>query len=206
LILLTDQDGLYTSDPRSDPSATLIHEISQAEIPAEVWQAAGGSTTGLGTGGMLTKIKAADLARRSGTEVVIARGDAENVIEKTLAGHQIGTRFLPVITKLESRKRYFLSGLKTSRTTIQLDEGAINAIRNGSSLLPAGATGTDGLFERGDIVKLVSGSGQEIAVGVCNYSAADVARIAGHRSDEIPEILGYSYGDEVVHRSNLILL
>ncbi len=206
LILLTDQDGLYTSDPHSDPSATLIDEINNTEIPAEVWQAAGGSMTGLGTGGMYTKIKAADLARRSGTEVVIARGNEGRVIEKAISSEKVGTRFFPVISKLESRKRYFLSGLKTARTTILLDEGAVIAVKNGNSLLPAGTIGVDGVFERGDIVKLQNPSGQEIAVGLCNYSAADVTRISGHRSEEIQAILGYNYGDEVVHRSNLILL
>ncbi len=206
LILLTDQDGLYTSDPHSDPSATLIDEINNTEKPAEVWQAAGGSMTGLGTGGMYTKIKAADLARRSGTEVVIARGNEGRVIEKAISSEKVGTRFFPVISKLESRKRYFLSGLKTARTTILLDEGAVIAVKNGNSLLPAGTIGVDGVFERGDIVKLQNPSGQEIAVGLCNYSAADVTRISGHRSEEIQAILGYNYGDEVVHRSNLILL
>lgn len=206
LILLTDQDGLYTGDPRSDPSATLIHEVSTSEIPNEVWLAAGGSMTGLGTGGMYTKVKAADLARRSGTEVVIARGDEDRVIEKAMRGDLAGTRFVPVISKLESRKRYFLSGLKTSRTTILLDDGAVVALKNGSSLLPAGTIGVEGIFERGDIVKLQNTSGKEIAVGMCNYSAADITRISGHRSEEILGILGYNYGDEVVHRNNLILL
>jgi glutamate 5-kinase len=206
LILLTDQDGLYTTDPRTDPEAKLIHEISEDEIPAEIWLSAGGSKSGLGIGGMLTKIKAADLARRSGTEVIIARGDGKDVLKRVLEHEYFGTKITALITKVESRKRYFLAGMKTTRADIILDEGAAKAITDGNSLLPVGVSGVKGKFDRGDVVRLVLQNDLPVAIGLVNYNSEDVRKLGKHRSDEIEYLLGYNFGDEVIHRSNLILL
>ena len=206
LVLLTDQAGLYTSDPRSDQNAKLIHEITETEIPAEIWKAAGGTNTGLGIGGMLTKIKAADLARRSGTEVIIAPGDGRDILIRIADHERVGTRISALISKVESRKRYFLAGIKTSRASIVVDAGAVKALQSGSSLLPVGVISVKGKFDRGDVVKLAQENETPIAMGLINYAADDVRRICRHKSEEIESILGYNFGDEVIHRSNLILL
>ena len=206
LILMTDQDGLYTSDPRVDATAKLINQISSAEIPDEVWEAAGGTSTGLGIGGMLTKIKAADLARRTGTTVVIARGSEVDAIKRITLGEQIGTWFQPIESAFESRKRYILAGLKTSHGTIKIDTGAANALKNGNSLLPVGVVGVKGKFDRGDTIKVVDGEGKDVAVGLANYNSEDVAALSRKRSEEIESILGYTFGEEIVHRNNLVTL
>ena len=206
LILLTDQSGLYTTDPRKDPNAKLIKEITEDEIPQTIWQAAGGTDSTLGTGGMLTKIKAADLARRSGTTVVIAKGDEKDILQKIIRKQAGGTKISALISKLESRKRYFLSGMKTSRSILQLDPGAIQALRSGNSLLPIGIIAVKGKFDRGDIVQIAQEDNKPIALGLVNYASDDVKSICKHKSDEIEGILGYNFGDEVIHRSNLILL
>lgn len=205
LILLTDQAGLYSNDPRNDPNAQLIREISEPEIPEMIWRAAGGTDSGLGTGGMITKIKAADLARRSGTTVIIAKGDEKDILSKIVQKNAAGTKIAALISKVESRKRYFLSGMKTSRSTIQVDSGAAHAIVSGNSLLPIGITAIKGNFDRGDIVQLLE-ENKPIALGIVNYDSDDVKKISKHRSDEIEDILGYNFGDEVIHRSNLVLL
>lgn len=205
LVLLTDQPGVFTADPRRDPTAQLIDEVREPDIPAALWQAAGGTATGLGTGGMLTKLQAADLARRSGAMVLIARGSEPDVITRLAAGERIGTRFHAVDTTLESRKRYILAGGRAVGL-LAIDDGAMSALRNGSSLLPVGVSGVEGEFERGDPVRVVNSSGREVARGLVNYSAADLARIRGQRSDLIESILGYAYGDEAIHRNNMVLI
>lgn len=205
LILLTDQEGLFTSDPRRDDNAALVKEINTSEIPEELWNAAGGSNSGLGTGGMFTKLQAADLARRSGTTVIIANGRSADVILKIAHGEVIGTRLLPVLTKLESRKRYLLAGIR-SAGSITIDNGAVHALSLGGSLLPVGMVEVKGKFERGDTVRVVDFSKKEIAIGLVNYAAKDLAHICKHHSDEIESILGYTFGDEVIHRDNLMML
>jgi glutamate 5-kinase len=206
LVLLTDQDGMYTSDPRTNQDAELIAEVGEAEIPEMLWQSAGGTSNGLGTGGMLTKLRAADLARRSGTTVVIARGSEPDAILRIARGERLGTWFPAVLTAVESRKRYILSGLKTSRATLKIDDGAAQALRQGGSLLPVGVVGVKGSFERGDAVRITQMDGKEIAVGLANYGSEDTSQLCRHRSDEIERLLGYTFGDEVVHRSSLVLL
>ncbi len=205
LILLTDQDGLYTADPRLDPFAELAPLIDADEIPAALWQAAGGTAGGLGTGGMLTKLQAADLARRSGATVVIARGGDPQTLADIVAGKPAGTRFLPVSSQVESRKRYILAGSRTEGR-LDVDAGAVQALRRGGSLLPVGVVGVSGSFERGDRVRVVGPLGREIARGLVNYTADDVQNILGRRSDEIETLLGFAYGDEVIHRNNMVLL
>jgi glutamate 5-kinase len=205
LVLLTDQAGLYTGDPRKDGNARLIRRIDQAEIPQEYWEAAGGSDTGLGTGGMITKLRAADLARRAGVRVMILSGSEPDVILKAANGEEIGTLLPPLVSKLESRKRFLLAG-KRSGGILSIDEGATLALRKGGSLLPVGVRGVQGSFSRGATVRIVDLAGSEVAVGMTNYDAEDLRKIMGRRSDEIDEILGYTEGDEAVHHNNMLLL
>ncbi len=205
LILLTDQPGLFTDDPRRSPNARLIREVREPEIPAALWQAAGDSSAALGTGGMVTKLQAADLARRSGALVVIAPGGEPDIILRIAGGEAVGTRFLPVAAALESRKRYLLAGGKSNQRVL-IDEGAALALRAGSSLLPVGLVRIEGDFERGDIVAVLDESSHELARGLVNYSAIDLGRLCGHHSTKIETILGYAYGEEVIHRNNLVLL
>ncbi len=205
LVLLTDQEGLFTADPRQDPEARLIAEIEDQEIPEEIWQAAGRSRNGLGTGGMVTKLQAADLARRSGAKVVIARGSEADILIRITDGDPIGTSFQPAATVLESRKRYILAGGGTFGT-LHADQGAIKAIEKGSSLLPVGLVQVEGEFQRGDTVRVVDPSGKEIARGLTNYASIDLGKILGKQSDRIENILGFAYGEEVVHRNNMVLL
>ena len=205
LLLLTDQSGLFTADPRSNPSARLITMVDSPEIPEELWLAAGGTATSLGTGGMVTKLQAADLARRSGATVVIARGGDPDVIIRLVSGESLGTHFHPVATAVESRKRYLLAGNQAAGV-IGVDEGAARALRNGGSLLPVGVVSLDGTFERGDTVRVAGPAGREIARGLVNYASIDLSRIIGHRSEEIEKVLGFAYGDEVIHRNNMVLL
>jgi glutamate 5-kinase len=205
LILLTDQRGLFTGDPRRDPSARLVEQVDEAEIPSLLWESAGERGTGLGTGGMVTKLQAADLARRSGTTVVIAQGTEPQVLIRLVQGEHIGTRFSPVASALESRKRYILSG-RLAPGQITINEGASAALRRGGSLLPVGVTRIGGGFERGDTVRVIDETGRELARGITSYSSTDLARLQGRHSEEIESLLGYDYGDEVIHRNDLVLL
>ncbi len=205
LVLLTDQTGLYSADPRRDPAAELVREVATPDIPDAVWEAAGGTSGGLGTGGMLTKLQAADLARRSGTTVLIAAGAGVDVLAQAAAGTAMGTWFRPAASSVESRKRYILSGGRAPGG-VTIDAGAVRALRAGGSLLPVGVTSVTGEFERGDTVRVLGPGGEELARGICNYGAGDLARIRGRRSDEIEGVLGYHFGDACVHRDDLVLL
>jgi glutamate 5-kinase len=205
LVILTDQPGLFTSDPRRNPDARLVEEVHGANIPAELWQAAGGSNNSMGTGGMYTKLQAADLARRSGAMVVIASGSVPDVLIRIVSGESLGTRFLPVESVVESRQRYLLTAEKAGGQLV-LDEGALQALEMGGSLLAVGLVRVSGRFERGDIVRVLEPGGREVARGLVNYSASDLERIRGHHSSEIEKILGYAYGDEVIHRNDMVLL
>ena len=205
LALLTDQPGLFTADPRNNPHAKLVQEVNEPEIPSALWEAAGGNGTQLGTGGMVTKLQAADLARRSGTLVVIAHGTEPNVLTRLVNGERLGTRFAPAISALESRKRYILSG-QLAPGQITVNEGAAVALKRGGSLLPIGMTQVSGEFDRGDTVRVLDPNGRELARGIASYSSADLTRLRGYHSDNIESLLGYDYGDEVVHRNDLILL
>ena len=205
LLILTDIAGLYTADPNRDPDARLIEEVTS--IDETILRAAeGGTGSTRGTGGMLTKVQAARIATQGGTHVVIASGGARDIVLRAVAGEPAGTHFLPVGDRLESRRRYLLSGLQ-ARGTIVVDDGAAGALlRGGSSLLAAGVTGCNGTFVRGDVVHVTTQAGRHLASGMANYSAAEVARILGHHSDQITEVLGYEFGAEVIHRNNLVLV
>ena len=205
LVLLTDQPGLFTADPRHDPSAQLVAEVSEPDIPAALWQAAGGTANGLGTGGMLTKLQAADLARHSGATVVIAHGDEPDVLSRLVSGEPVGTRFHPLSTGVESRKRYILAGRRAAGR-MSVDAGALRALRKGGSLLPVGVVSVEGEFGRGDTVRIFDPTGREVARGLSNYASSDLARLCGRQSTEIEAVLGVNFGDEVVHRNNLVML
>ena len=205
LILLTDQPGLYTADPRMHPDALLVEEITSREFEPELWQAAGSGGQGLGTGGMTTKLQAADLARRSGACCVIAAGKEPNVLLRVAEGEKIGTRFPPLASSMESRKRYILSARQAPGQLI-VDDGAAKALRRGASLLPVGLTAVSGTFERGDTVRVVVSDAIEIARGIVNYDSPDLVQIVGCPSDKIESILGYHFGDEVIHHNDLVLL
>jgi glutamate 5-kinase len=205
LVLLTDQPGLYTADPRVDPGARLVEEVSTRRIAPELWKAAGGTEPGLGTGGMVTKLQAADLARRSGACCVIAQGREPNILVRIAEGERLGTRFTPIATSIESRKRYILSA-RQAPGQLSVDEGAVKALQRGGSLLPVGLTAVSGTFERGDTVCVLTADGSEIARGIVNYDSRDLVQIIRRPSDEIESILGYHFGDEVIHRNDLVLL
>lgn len=203
LILLTDQPGLYTADPRRNAAATLIKEVTI--ITDEIIALAAGAGTTRGTGGMVTKIQAARLATESGVTVLVAGGTTENVLMRAVKGETIGTRFPSSRTRLESRKRWILSGL-AGPAAARIDEGAVTALKRGRSLLPAGVVDVKGPFDRGDSVNIVGPHGETVACGVASYGAADLERIKGRRSAEIAQILGYHFGDEVIHRNNVVML
>jgi glutamate 5-kinase len=204
LVLLTDQAGLYTADPRSDPNAQLVSVVDAPDIPEEIWQAAGGTSGGLGTGGMVTKLQAASLSRRGGTAVVIASGSEADILTRLAHGEAIGTLFRPTASLLENRKRYILAGAPVGR--LEVDAGAERALRRGGSLLPVGLRHVEGEFERGDAVRVCGPQGRELARGLVNYTAGDLARVCGQQSDRIEAILGYRYGDEVIHHNDMVLL
>ena len=203
LILLTDQPGLFTADPRSDPEAQLIPEVRA--IDETLRRLAGGSVSGLGVGGMATKLQAADVARRAGADVVIASGHAPNVIACLVAGDPVGTRFPALESPLENRKRWIFAG-PTPNGHLLIDEGAACALREqGSSLLPAGIKTVEGTFERGDTVSILDLRREELARGIARYDSDEMNRIRGCQSQEIAERLGYAYGPVAVHRNDLIL-
>ena len=203
LILLTDQAGLYTADPRRSDSATLIAEVPV--ISDEIVALAEGAGTVRGTGGMLTKIQAARLATESGVTVLVAGGATENVLVKAVKGEPVGTRFPSNRTRMESRKRWILSGL-AGKAAAHIDAGAASAMGRGRSLLPAGVVRVKGPFDRGDSVNIVGPEGKPIGCGVANYSSTDLDRIKGCRSAQIAGILGFHFGDEVIHRNNVVML
>lgn len=203
LLILSDIDALYTADPRRDPQARPIAEV--AVIDPSIYALAGGSNA-RGTGGMVTKIQAADLATHSGTEVVIAAGATRDVIGRVLAGEQVGTRFRAMATRLESRKRWILAEMARNSRVVA-DTGAARAVvEGGKSLLPAGVVAVEGEFERGQTVRIYNLDGQEIARGLAQYSARDLTLIKKLRSSQIIERLGYDYGPEVVHRDDMVVL
>lgn len=204
LLLLTDQQGLFTDDPRTNPEAELIPEVDT--IDETVHELAGGSTSGLGVGGMTTKLQAADVARRAGADVVIASGHASNVIRHLVEGQQVGTRFPALDTPLENRKRWIFAGTD-ARARLQIDVGAVQALRdNGGSLLPVGVVDVNGEFERGDTVIIEGPDQEEVARGISRYSSQDLRQIVGAHSKDIAETLGYDFGPVAVHRDDLILV
>jgi glutamate 5-kinase len=204
LLILTDQAGLFTADPRVDPEAQLIAEVHHMDEALQVQ--AGGSRTGLGVGGMVTKLAAANVARHAGIDVVIAAGREPDVILRVARGETVGTRFVALESRPESRKRWILAGPKPAGALV-IDAGAVTAVcAKGRSLLPAGIVTVEGRFERGDTVRVLDRERRELARGLVAYGSTDLAQIAGAHSNEIAERLGYTYGDEAIHRNNLVLM
>jgi len=204
LILLTDQPGLFTTDPRHDPDAKLIPEVHRIDEIAGLQ--VGHSQSGLGVGGMTTKLQAADYARRAGTDVIIAAGTTENVITKIVQGQAVGTRFPALTTSLDSRKRWILAGPPPTGK-IFVDQGAAKALQEGGhSLLPAGIVAVEGEFNRGATVLIIDPDNNELARGIVRYAGDDLQQIKGYQSKRIAEQLGYFYGPVIVHRNDLILL
>lgn len=204
LIILTDQKGLFTGDPGIYPDATLISEISVNDSRLD--KMAGDSRSGLGRGGMHTKVRAARLASRSGAATVIAAGVTEDVITSVISGAEIGTCFLPGLEPLVARKRW-LAGQLQVKGRLVLDSGAIRVLKSqGKSLLAVGVKSVSGNFERGELVSCIDENGLEIARGLINYGKTDAQLIAGKSSSEFEKILGYADDSELIHRDNMVLI
>ncbi|MBM3505813.1 MAG: glutamate 5-kinase [Alphaproteobacteria bacterium] len=201
LVLLSDVDGLYSADPTIDPNARFIPEVTR--ITPEIEAMGGGARTGVGSGGMVTKLLAAKIAMAAGCRMVIARGAVDRPLAAIAAGART-TWFLPEGTPLTARKQWIAGSLKPSGA-ITVDAGAARALRGGKSLLPAGVTAVEGAFQRGDAVVVRGPDGGEIGRGLIAYSSEDARLIAGHKSDEIEQLLGYRGRDEIVHRDDLAL-
>ena len=204
LIILTDQAGLYTADPRKFPTATLLREANAGDPALEKMAGSAGST--IAKGGMLTKVLAAKRAARSGANTVIASGHEADVLLRLAQGEHVGTLLVAATTPLAARKQWLADHVQvTGRLTI--DDGAVRALRSGGkSLLPIGVRGVDGEFERGALVACVDPEGAEIARGLVNYSAPEIRRIAGRPSGDIESTLGYVEELELIHRDNMVLL
>jgi glutamate 5-kinase len=203
-IILTDQAGLFSADPRRNPQATLIREAQAGDPKLE--EMAGGTGSATARGGMLTKVLAARRAARSGARTVIASGHEADVLVRLASGEHIGTLLAAQTTPLAARKQWLADHVQTAGR-LSLDDGAAKALRSGGkSLLPVGVSGVEGEFDRGAVVACVIPGGAEIARGLVNYSSHECKRIAGHASGEIEEILGYVDELELIHRDNLVLL
>lgn len=204
LIILTDQLGLFNKDPRKHHDAELVAERKADD--RELDAMAGGSAGALGRGGMLTKLRAARLAARSGAFTVIVGGRIERAITRLRQGDVIGTLLLPEQGRMAARKQWIASHLQT-RGTLSLDEGAVKVLRQGGrSLLPVGVKSIAGQFRRGEMVSCVDPDGLEIARGLVNYDADEARAIAGRSSDRIADVLGYVSDEEMIHRDNLVVV
>jgi glutamate 5-kinase len=203
LLILSDIGGLYTADPKCKPDASLIPMVDRIDTAIE--RLANNTLNITGTGGMVTKIEAAKLATSSGVTVVIANGIKPNIILRVAAGESLGTCFLPTSSKLESRKRWILSGLRTKGMLV-IDPGAALAVKKqNSSLLAAGIKEVGGKFQRGDTVNIYDSDGTRLGCGTANYGSHDINLIKGKHSRRIAVLLGYDYGSEIVHRNNLVV-
>jgi glutamate 5-kinase len=204
LIILTDQAGLHTSDPRRDPAATLVREARAAD--PELERMAGGVGSHIGSGGMITKVRAARRAARSGAHTVIASGREPDVLLRLVDGEMVGTQLVAETLTLAARKQWLADHLQV-RGRLMLDAGAVRALtQDGKSLLPIGVHDLSGEFERGEVVSCLAPDGREIARGLVNYGASDTRRILRVPSSEIEARLGYIDEPELIHRDNLVLL
>jgi len=204
LVILTDQSGLYTADPRKNPNATLVGKAQAGDAGLE--KMAGGAGSAIGRGGMITKILAAKRAAHSGAHTVIASGREHDVLLRLMQGEAIGTLLTAPALPLAARKQWLAGHLQVSGKLV-LDDGAIRALcSGGKSLLPIGIKNVFGEFGRGAVVACVGEDGRDLARGLTNYSAEETRRIAGHASQEIEILLGYGGDEEIIHRDNLVLL
>jgi glutamate 5-kinase len=203
LALLQTREGLFTADPSVDPAATLVQRVERIDKTVEGY--AGGSEKG-GRGGMLSKLQAARLATSGGADTVIASGLEPNVLLRLERGEGLGTFFPAAADRLESRKRWILSGLRIKGSVV-VDDGAAKALRErNTSLLPAGIKEVCGDFARGDTIEVTTQAGERLATGVVNYASEELTALRGARSSQIANILGHDYGAEAVHRDNLVLV
>jgi glutamate 5-kinase len=204
LIILTDIEGLCDSDPRVNPNARCISLVE--DIDVDTGEIAGGTKSETSVGGMVSKIQAARKASRFGIPTVVARGTKEEILHQILKGKEIGTLILPKGEALSSRKHWIAFNPKPKGDLI-VDDGAKKAIvQKGKSLLPSGVVKIKGGFDRGDLVTCLGPRGKEFARGLVNYSATELEKIKGLRSDQIESVLGYKYSDEVIHRDDLVVL
>lgn len=204
LVILTDQQGLYSADPRKDSNAQFIHFETAGNPVLE--QMAGGAGSSVGTGGMLTKILAAKRAASSGAHTVIASGREANVLVRLSAGEAIGTHLEAGQMKIVAKKQWLADHLRFGGQLV-LDDGAANVLtKEGKSLLAIGVIDVQGTFERGDVVACINSLGKELARGIVNYNSQEVARIKRKPSHEIEHILGYVEESELIHRDNMVLL
>ncbi|MFZ3065214.1 MAG: glutamate 5-kinase [Nitrospirota bacterium] len=202
LVILTDINGLYNKDPKTNKDAELIPIVDDIDRFISV---AGGTSGIYGTGGMQTKLEAAKKAAHFGVPTIVANGREKNILKKIFSGEDIGTLFLPMEERLTSRKHWLAFSTRPAGSLI-LDDGAKNALlKKGKSLLSSGITGIEGNFDSGDAVSCVSPNGKEIAKGIVNYSSEEIKRIKGLKTTEIEKVLGYKYFDEVIHRDNLVI-
>jgi glutamate 5-kinase len=203
LIILTDQKGLYSADPRVDPSATFVHTGRAGDAQLEAM--AGGAGSSIGKGGMITKILAAKRAAGSGASTVIAWGRESDVLLRLAKGEAIGTLLVAPTQKQQARKQWMADHLQL-RGSITVDKGAVEKVRKeGKSLLPIGMTAVEGEFSRGEVIAILDPQGQEIARGLANYASAEARLICRKPSGEIEASLGYIAEPEMVHRDNLVL-
>ena len=202
LVLLSDVAGLYNADPNRDPNARLIPEVRQ--LTPQIEAMGGRSASGLGSGGMAAKIAAARIALSAGCHMCIAAGAPRHPLRRIEEGAEC-TWFIPTATPAAARKQGIAGTLRPAGA-ITIDAGALHALLEGRSLLPAGVTGTRGRFDRGDTVSVLATDGSEVARGIVAYSDGDAARIMGRKSSEIAELLGFRGRDEMIHRDDLVLL
>lgn len=202
LVLLSDIDGLYTGDPRSDTAAKHIPEVR--EITPEIEAMAGAAASELSNGGMVTKLMAARIAMGAGCRMAIADGRPVGALGALIDGTARCSWFLPEGSPLSARKKWIAGSLKAAGALV-VDDGAVRALASGKSLLPAGVTSIDGEFKRGDVVEVKDRSGRVLARGLVAYAAEDARRIAGHKSAEIERLLGFRGRDEIVHRDDLVV-
>lgn len=204
LIILTDQKGLYTADPRKDPTARFVSQATAGDPVLETM--AGGAASTLSKGGMITKILAAKRAQRSGAATVIASGREERVLERLAGGEAIGTQLNAVHAPLHARQKWLIDQLRPEGT-VHLDAGAARALlENKTSLLPVGIKFVMGEFLRGDVVGIVAPDGTEIARGLVNYASSELQLIKGLHTEEIQKVLGFENQPEAVHRDNLVMI
>ena len=203
LVILTDQKGLYTADPRKDPAATFVHVAQAGDAALEAM--AGGAGSGIGKGGMITKILAAKRAAASGASTVIAWGREPRALLRLMAGEAIGTALLAQTAKYQARKRWMADHLQL-RGSVAVDAGAVSKIASeGKSLLPIGMTAVDGDFSRGEVIAVLDPTGQEIARGLANYASSEARLLCRKASGDIERLLGYAAEPEMIHRDNLVL-
>jgi glutamate 5-kinase len=203
LIILTDQKGLYTADPRRDPSATFVSEARAGDAMLE--DMAGGAGSSLGKGGMITKILAAKRAAGSGASTVIAWGREPDALLRLTQGEAIGTLLVAQTQKQQARKQWMADHLQL-RGSVTIDDGAVRKLKGeGSSLLPIGMTGVVGDFSRGEVIAILDSQGQEVARGLANYAAAEARLLCRKPSSQMAELLGFAAEPEMVHRDNMVL-